>query len=263
MIDPAALAHEQCDAGIARRIALLDLPVDDPRRLWEPFSRHLDHPTAPTAALLRHWLDRPVRPVDLLTRRRGERQYRVVSLVTSIGGEQVPLCHASAVVELDLLPKWARDVLTRTEHPLARVMHLVGAVRERAAAVVLDADPDAPGDAGLRIPGAFRLAADGAPIAARVEDWFTSYCVQLHDSSPIPSTDRPDDADRARTRILGRRDALAAAGVRPVPTTTDDPRVPDPRLTAQLVRTLQRGNPPPTPAPGRAERGGAVGRPGA
>src|SRR3954469_12856454 len=91
MIDPAPLAHEPPDAEIARRIALLDLPAADPRRLWEPFTRHLDHPTAPTTTLLQHWLDPPVRPVQLQRREQRGRQYLVVSRVTAVDGElQVP-----------------------------------------------------------------------------------------------------------------------------------------------------------------------------
>jgi chorismate-pyruvate lyase len=262
MIDPAALAHEPTDAEIARRIALLELPVDDPRRLWEPFTRHLDHPTASTTALLQHWLDRPVHPVELLTRQQRGRQYRVVSLVTAVDGEQLPLCHATAIVELALLPEWARDVLTRTEHPLARVMHLAGAVRERTAAEVLDPDPDAPGDAGLHIRGAFRLPGNGGRIAARIEEWFTVFALQLHDSSPFASGGTPqrpaDDVDEALLRILRRRDALATAGIRPRSITANSS---DPHLPAQLVRTLQRGDEPPAPLPGRPD-GENVGRQG-
>jgi hypothetical protein len=74
MIDPAPLAHEPSDAEIARRVALLDLAADHPQRLWEPFARHLDRPTALTTALLQRWLGgRPVAVTDLLTRRQGDR----------------------------------------------------------------------------------------------------------------------------------------------------------------------------------------------
>jgi chorismate-pyruvate lyase len=264
MIDPAPLAHEPPDAEIARRIALLDLPAGDPRRLWEPLTRHLDHPTAPTTTLLQHWLDRPVRPVQLQRREQRGRQYRVVSLVTRVDGEQLPLCHASAVVELALLPEWARDVLTRTEHPLARVMHLVGAVRERTEAEVLDPDPEAPGDAGLRIRGAFRLPGNGGRIAARIEDWFTVYALQLHDSIPAaPPPRRADDPDQALVRILRRRRALATAGIRPQPVAADDPDGTGAHLPGQLVHALRRGQEPPAPLPGRADGGERSGRAGA
>jgi chorismate-pyruvate lyase len=264
MIDPAPLAHEPPDAEIARRIALLDLPAEDPRRLWEPLTRHLDHPTAPTTTLLQHWLDRPVHPVQLQRRELRGRQYRVVSLVTRVDGEQLPLCHASAVVELALLPEWARDVLTRTEHPLARVMHLVGAVRERTEAEVLDADPEAPGDAGLRIRGAFRLPGNGGRIAARIEDWFTAYALQLHDSIPAtPPQRRADDPDQALLRILRRRRALATAGIRPQPVAADVPDGTGAHLPGQLVHALQRGQEPPAPLPGRADGGERSGRAGA
>src|ERR1044071_6924148 len=113
MIDPAPLAHEPSDA---RPVALLDLPAEHPQRQWEPFTRYVDQSTALTTALLQRWLGgRPVQAVDPLTRRHGDRQSRVVSLVTTFDGEQVPLCHATAVVELQLLPGWVRDVLTRTD----------------------------------------------------------------------------------------------------------------------------------------------------
>jgi hypothetical protein len=128
MIDSAPLAHEPSDAEIARRIAVLELPRDDPRRLWEPFTRHLDQPAIPTAALLQRWLGgSPVTATDLLTRERNGRQYRVVTLVAAPAGAPVPLCHASAVVELALLPEWAREALLRTERPLARVLGQAGA----------------------------------------------------------------------------------------------------------------------------------------
>jgi chorismate-pyruvate lyase len=270
MIDPAPLAHEPSDTEIARRIALLDLPAADPRRLWEPFTRHLDHPTALTTTLLQHWLDRPVHPVELLTREQRGRQYRVVSLVTTVDGEQVPLCHASAVVDLALLPEWARDVLTRTEHPLARVMHLAGAVRERTAAEVLDPDPEAPGDAGLRIRGAFRLPGNGGRMAARIEEWFTGYALQLHESAfPVPGAapqHRPDDVDEALLRILRRRHALATAGIQSQPAAPYDAHSAEgtgAHLPSQLVRLLQRGGEPPAPLPGRADGGEPAGRQGA
>jgi chorismate-pyruvate lyase len=257
MIDPAPLAHEPSDSEIARRIALLDLPADDPRRRWEAFARHLDHPTAPTTALLQHWLDRPVTVTDLLTREQHGRQYRVVSLVTALDGELVPLCHASAVVDLALLPEWARTALTRTEQPLPRVLARTGAIRERTAARVLDPDPDAPGDAGLRIRGSFRLAGNGGRMVARIEEWFTCFALQLHNPGravPVGPARRRDDVDEALARILRRRHALAAAGIRPHDG-APDPADADAPLPGQLVHLLRRDGDRPAHAPGRADNG--------
>jgi hypothetical protein len=214
MIDPDPLAHEPSDAELARRVALLDLPSDHPRRLWEPFARYLDRPTSLTTALLQRWLGgRPVTVTDLLTRRQGDRQYRVVSLVTTLDGEPVPLCHATAIVDLRLVPGWARDVLTRTEQPLARTLHRAGAVRERGTATVLDADPDAPGDAGLHTRGAFRLPAEGGRTVAAVEEWFTGYVLDLQAAvEPArPREHRFDELDSTLVRLLRQRRTLAAA----------------------------------------------------
>ncbi|WP_214407316.1 hypothetical protein [Pseudonocardia lacus] len=241
MIDPAPLAHEPSDAEVARRVALLELPPDHPQRMWEPFARHLDGPTSATAALLQHWLGgRPVTATDLLTRRHGHRQYRVVSLVTTFDGEQVPLCHATAIVDLRLLPGWARDVLTRTEQPLARTLHRAGAVRDRTTSTVLNPDPDAPGDAGLHTRGAFRLpAAGGSPVAA-VEEWFTGYVLRLHAPAPPVSRTRDrrlDDLDTDLVRLLRRRRSLTADRGRPVGAGSDA----DQRLPHQLIHLFDRG----------------------
>lgn len=213
MIDPAALAHEPTDAELARRVALLELPTDDPRRQWEPFRRHLDRPAALLAHLLQRWLGgRQVTVTDLLTKIDRSRQYRVVSLVTPYDGMMVPLCHASAVVELDRLPSWLAEVLVRTEQPLSRTLHRVGAVLERSAGTVLDADPDALGDAGFRVRGAFRSPSEGGRVLARVEEWFTGYVLELRAEQPVPAPRDPrlDDLDTALVQLLRRRRELAA-----------------------------------------------------
>jgi chorismate-pyruvate lyase len=212
MIDPDPLAHEPSDAEVARRVALLELPPDHPQRRWEPFVRHLDRPTSLTTGLLQRWVaGRPVTAVDLLTRLQGDRQYRVVSLVTPLDGDHVPLCHATAVVDLRPLPGWAREVLTRTEQPLSRVLQRAGAVRDRTTATVLDPDPDAPGDAGLHTRGAYRLPAGGRLVAA-VEEWFTGYVLELQDPvGPAPRERRTSDLDTALLRVLRQRRTPTAA----------------------------------------------------
>jgi hypothetical protein len=251
MIDPAPLAHEPSDAELARRIALLDLPPDDPRRCWEPFVRHVDHPTMLTTTLLQRWLgDRPVSTTDLLTKRDEHRQYRVVTLVTPFDGAAVPLCHASAIVELGLLPRWARDLLTQTEQPLARTLHRMGAVRDRARATVLEADPEAPGDAGLRIRGTFRLPHEGGRAVATVEEWFTGYVLALRRAeTPVAEArdHRLDDLDHALVRLLRQRRALAADRTRllrsPVNAALDGGADggSNQRLQRQLVHIFGRG----------------------
>ncbi|MCO1656887.1 hypothetical protein [Pseudonocardia humida] len=242
MIDPAPLAHEPSDSELARRVALLELPPEHPQRIWEPFTRYLDRPTSLTTALLQRWLGgRPVTVTDLLTRRHGDRQYRVVSLVTTFDGEQVPLCHATAVVDLRLLPGWARDVLTRTEQPLPRTLHRAGAIRDRTTSTVLDPDPDAPGDAGLRTRGAFRLPAAGGRSVATVEEWFTGYVLEL--AAPVRTLDRPRDQraadlDTALVRLLHQRRVLTATDPRrPVDAEPDTEQ----RLPRQLVHLFRRG----------------------
>lgn len=246
MIDPAPLAHEPSDAEIARRVAVLDLPADDPQRRWEPFVRHLDRPTVLTTTLLQRWLGgRPVSTTDLLTKRDQRRQYRVVTLVAPYDGEAVPLCHASAIVELDLLPGWARDVLTRTEQPLARTLHRMGAVRERGRPTVLESDPEAPGDAGLRLRGTFRLPTAGGRVVATVEEWFTGYVLDLQRTEPLAAEAgdrRLDDLDHALVHLLRQRRALAAGRTRlPRPVAAADDGS-DQRLQRQLVHVFGRGH---------------------
>jgi hypothetical protein len=250
MIDPAALAHEPTDAELARRVALLDLPADDPRRQWEDFRRHLDRPTALLAHLLQRWLGgRQVTVTDLQTRLHGHRQYRVVSLVTPYDGMLVPLCHSSAVVELDRLPVWLVDQLLRTEQPLSRTLHRVGAVLERTTATVLDADPDALGDAGLKVRGAFRSPSAGGRLLATVEEYFTGYVLELHPAhaaKPVPTPrDRSlDDLDTALVQLLRRRRELAATrGLRHRPAPAVDRGAE--HLHRQLVQLFGREEPLP------------------
>lgn len=262
MIDSAPLAHEPSDAEIARRIAVLELPTDDPRRLWEPFTRRLDDPATPTAALLQRWLGgSPVTATDLLTREQNGRQYRVVTLVTAVDGAPVPLCHASSVVELALLPEWARDDLIRTERPLARVLGQAGAVRDRSGATVLDAEPGAPGDAGLRVRGAFRLPGAGGRMAALVEEWFTGFVLHLHATArtrPVRPAQPGDELDDALVRILRQRRVLADARTR-LPRRHPHDAAPEPHPLAPLVHLFGRDHPAPTP--GRASGGENAGRP--
>jgi len=235
MVEPAPLAHEPSGA---RPVALLELLPGQPQREWGPFTRHLDRPTALTTALLQRWLGgRPVTATDLMTRCHGDRQYRVVSLVTTFDGEQVPLCHATAVVRLRLLPGWVRDVLTRTDQSLARTLLCAGAVRDRTSTTALDPDPDAPGDAGLRATGAFRLPGASGPVVATTEEYFTGYVLEL---AAAAGPRRPAEPDAALVRLLHQRSVLAAD----VPGSGS-------RLSEQLVHLHRRGRgEPPAAAPG-------------
>jgi chorismate-pyruvate lyase len=241
MIEPAPLAHEPSGA---RPLALLDLPTGHPQRQWEPFTRYLDRPIALTTALLQRWLGgRPVTETDLMVRHHGDRQYRVVSLVTPFDGEQVPLCHATAVVELRLLPGWVRDVLTRTDQSLARTLQCAGAVRDRTTATTLEPDPDAPGDAGLHTTGTFSLpAAGGRRAVAVVEEYFTGYVLEL---AAAAGPRHPAEPDAALVRLLHQRSVLAPDAAAP------------PRQSEQLVHLHRRSRGERPDAVENADRRGA------
>jgi hypothetical protein len=118
---------------------------------------------------------------------------------------------------------------------------------------VLDADPDAPGDAGLRVRGAFRLPGAGGRTAAVTEDWFTGFVLRppgVARSRPVRAEPPHDGFGDAPVRITRQRRALAGARAR-----RTAPHGAGPQLPAQLVHLLG-------PAPRPAGGGEAPGRPG-
>ncbi|HZG90001.1 MAG TPA: hypothetical protein VEZ42_07280, partial [Pseudonocardia sp.] len=115
----------------------------------------------------------------------------------------------------------------------------------------LDPDPDAPGDAGLRVRGTFRLPTEDGRVVATVEEWFTGYVLQLAGAGhrvAVEPTDAPEPIDEPidepvvalvpqprapvapRWRRRPAREDGAAGGRRPVHLV----RTPDPGTTSEI-----------------------------
>lgn len=165
-------AVEASDSEVAARVAVLELPDGDRRRDWIDFIALLDSPRLNTD-LLAEWLGRDHVDVDVQSRlaANGARQDRTTIISITVDELVVPLCHATASVDLAALPEWCRDPLSRPEVPLGRTLRRVGFVRTREVPALshpLPADLDA---VALTVSGWFYGHNGGPPVASMIESY--------------------------------------------------------------------------------------------
>lgn len=213
---------EPDDNELARRVAALSLPSAHPVRRWEEFVRYFDESSLNTSTLQR-WLGHPVfigeletRPGPVLGAEDG--QHRFLTLVARIEGQQLTVCRAESQVRLDLLPDWARSVLTQTRQPLGRTLHRVGATRDRSRPELHDPQPEDPDEPALTVHGTFRMPTNGGPPVALVRESFTPRVLahRTDDLGDQECTDRQlDDIDGSLVKLIQRRRALTSVQGRP------------------------------------------------